>query len=203
MIVTAVFTAFVVSCATNNQTAIINCGGGGRSVHRAGSSTAMLTTRPSAEVFGNQPTRPTQDVVSSTWGETMSTPYWWNDLRNGKARLQPCSANERILISKSSGFIWREGCGNSVAPAEAPTQEAEVVESSGGGNSIVQNGSSYQLAFNLPITIVSGGGGGGFSSPQRSMRPQQRPQQRQLRPQYCIVRDNCGRPIGRRIIGYR
>ncbi len=167
-------------------------GGGGHRVVKSGSSRTC-----SDSVFGNQPVRPPYNVVTSTWGATMSTPYWWNDMRNGNARLQPASADEPVLVTPE-GFVYRSGCGNRVAPADAPMQEVVENVSSGGG--IYQDNRSqtdYKLEFNMPITIISGGGG--FSSPQRSMRPQQR----QLRPRYCIVRDNCGRPIGRRMIGYR
>ncbi len=141
----------------NNQSATINGGGaGGQRLVRAGG----VTTKPSSQAFGNQPTRPTPDAVSSTWGATMGTSHWWNDMRNGSARLQACSANEPVKVARASGFVWREGCGNRVAPGEPPLKAVYESTSTGGGNSIVQNGPSYKLDINLPITIISAGNSG-------------------------------------------
>ena len=154
MFVVAILATFITSCAS--QYAVINGGGGGSHTVRHDSP----KVKSASSVFGNQPMNPTPDAVSSTWGATMSSEYWWNDARKGdRALLQRTSPNEPVLVSRSSGFVWRSGCYNRVTPAQAFTEE--VVADAGGGNqTIVQNGPSYALEFNLPITIVGGGGGG-------------------------------------------
>ena len=171
MIVAAILVALSVSCAYNGPPTIIN-NGGGRVVHR----TASPSSRPASEVYGNQPKNPTPDAVPATWGQTMSSTYWWNDNRKGSAMFQATSPDEPILISRANGWCWRARCFNRVIPAEAPVEQ---VAETGGGNSIVQYGSSYALEFNLPVTVVTGGGGGYYQPrycPPRIYRPM---------PRYC------------------
>lgn len=152
MFVVAILATFITSCAS--QYAVINGGGGGSRTVRHDSP----KVKSAATVFGNQPMNPTPDAVSSTWGATMSSEYWYNDARKGdRALLQRTSSNEPVLVSRSSGFVWRSGCYNRVTPAQAFTEEV-VADAGGGGNqTIIQNGPSYKLEFNLPITIIGGG----------------------------------------------
>ena len=185
MFVVAILATFITSCAS--QYAVINGGGGGSHTVRHDSP----KVKSASSVFGNQPMNPTPDAVSSTWGATMSSEYWWNDARKGdRALLQRTSPNEPVLVSRSSGFVWRSGCYNRVTPAQAFTEE--VVADAGGGNqTIVQNGPSYALEFNLPITIV-GGGGGGYYQPSHYQPYRQHYQQPR---RYCPpVRRYCPPP---------
>lgn len=185
MLVIATTAMFIASCSS--QTAIINGGGGGRG-HTVRHESPKV--KSASQVFGNQPMNPTPDAVASTWGATMSSEYWWNDARKGdRALLQRTSASEPVLVSRSTGFVWRAGCYNRVVPAEAFTEDV-VENQSSGGNSIVQNGPSYAFEFNLPITIV--GGGGGYCPPQPRPMYQPRPMVRYCAPRpvirYCPPR---------------
>lgn len=212
----AVITAsFIASCSPSAQNInygnVGSGGGGGQRVV----TPASPRTVPSSQVFRNHSVRPTADAISSTNRNTMATPWVWNDLRNGEARLQQLPLDAPVLVSPTTGKCWKPNgtCENRLAPAEAPTEA--VVENTGGGGinqSIVQN-TDYKFEFNLPITIINSGQGGGYGQgcyqprqqmmrpPQRGyqqqrsmMRPPQRPMMRP--PQVCYVRDNCGRIIG-------
>jgi len=201
-VVTAMFLASCGNSPSSNNTIYGGGGGGGGGGRRV--VTPASPTRVSDSVFGNQPMRPTSDVVRESWRGTMNTSHWANDSRRGYAMIQACSPDEPVLISRATGFVWRYGCENRVAPAEAPTQEVvENVGSVAGGGNYQDNRSqtSYMFEWNMPITIINsgeGGGGGGWGGGGGVRSRQHRPQ-----PQYCIVRDPCGRPIGKRLIGYR
>jgi hypothetical protein len=183
----AVFTAmFLASCATNTQTAVINGGGGGgRSVHRSVARTQQTVSDLS--IFGNQPAQPTQAALGnqSTWGAVNGNVSGWNELRpSPRARVQNIPSNLPILVDRETGWQWKAVCHNRIRPFVAQATEEVVEEAqSGGGNSIVQNGPTYQLALNINVERSDGVG---VFMPQRQFRPQQR---------YCVpVRRYCPPP---------
>jgi len=185
--IVALVAMFSASCAYNNQSATINGGGGGGGTRTVRHDSPKV--KSASSVFGNQPVNPTSDAVQSTWGATMGSEYWWNDARKGdRALLQKTSPGEPVLVARQSGFVWRAGCYNRVTPAEPYTEEVVVEKSSGGGNSIVQNGPSYALAINLPITIVGDSGGyqsRGYSYQREYYQPRYRPQRYRPQREYC------------------
>ncbi len=185
MLVATLVAVFLASCST--QTAVINGGGGGRTVHRS-----VASQQPSVSdlsIFGNQPSEPTQAasnnlkrlddgrLVNWTFGEINGNVSAWNELRpSPRARVQNIPANLPILVDRANGWQWKAGCHNRIRPyVPQPTEEVvEEVLQSGGGNSIVQNGPSYQLALNINVERRDGVG---VFMPQRQFRPQQR---------YCV-----------------
>lgn len=176
---------FIASCAPQTNT-IYGGGGGGGTSSRTVSRPAP-SVKSASEVFGNQPMNPTPDAVPSTWGATMGSSFWYNDARRGdRALLQPTSPNEPVLVSRSSGYVWRSGCYNRVTPAQ-PTIEETVFEPSSGGGNITQinYGPSYKVGLFEGFTFVYQGGDDGYY-PQQQYRPQQRycpPPRVQRRPQ--------------------
>ncbi len=193
--IAATVAIFMVSCATNTQTAVINGGGGGRSVHR--SVARPQQTVSDLSIFGNQPAQPTQAALGnqSTWGAVNGNVSGWNELRpSSRARVQNIPAGMPVLVDRETGWQWKLPCYNRIRPY-TPQATEEVVEEaqSGGGNSIVQNGSSFALELNMPVTIISGGGGGSFM-PQRGGFRQQPIMRRPCPPpqrRYCPPRPIC------------
>lgn len=119
-----------ISAATFAVVFAVSCAPQGSPIYRGSGVTNRTVSRPAPkvasakEVFGNQPIKPTSDTISSTWGATAGSEYWWNDSRRGdKALLQKTSPNEPVLVSRESGYMWRSGCFNRVAPAEATVEE--------------------------------------------------------------------------------
>jgi hypothetical protein len=144
--------------------------------------------RSASEVFGNQPMNPTSDAVSSTWGATMGSEYWWNDARKGdRALLQKASPNEPVLVSRSTGHVWRAGCFNRVATAEPYTEEV-VADQGGGGGTMYGPSFAFVPTFNVSLNASGQGprfGGVRMRSQSRYCPPRQmyRPQ-----PRYCAPR---------------
>ena len=185
--------------------------GGGRGVVSAPRQTRFN----SAEVFRNQPVQPTAAAWSNPtiWGATASTAYWYNDMRNGTACVQPVSPNEPVLVDRANGWIWRPKCGNSVAPYTPPQEE--VVATSAvvpqdvtvvqGPNPCVETIACIIGAFipRIDVNFVPARNGysGGYCGGYR----QQSHRQYYPQPQrYCpppVRYDRCGRPV-RVVRGY-
>jgi hypothetical protein len=176
------------SCAYNPQT--INGGGGGGGSRTIRHDSPKVTS--ASKVFSNQPMNPTADAVPSTWGATMGSEYWWNDARKGdRALLQRTSPDEPVLVSRSTGHVWRKGCFNRVAPAE-PFTEGVVQEQVASGGSNYSN-TDYKFSFfeNFKVEIYNSGQEGyrqgcppprrmtrapsGYCPPRPMMRPPPRP----------------------------
>ena len=204
------FSSCVMSPSSNNT--LIQSGGGGGG--RGSAHTEKVRIRRSADsVFGNQGAPDMSRVRNATWGQTSNSRYYWNDLQNGEAERQPVSPDEPVLVDEN-GKTWRPRCRNRIIAAPEPVTTYETAQSGGGGYAYQDNRSytDFKVEFNMPITIVGGGQlGGGYGcqqyGPQRGyrqpQRPIYRPQQHMRQPQYCLVRNNCGQVVGRRMIGYR
>ena len=152
------------------QTTYVNQSAYSAGGSRGGSAVAMPSTQASATVFGNQPAYPTPAALTNltTWGATMSTPYWWNDTGHGEARFQATSAGEPVYFDRVNQWAWRQKCHNRVRPAEAPQQEVaqggginQVVVVNNGPNPVVEMVKGIICAFiprvNVGINLAGGG----------------------------------------------
>ncbi len=84
-------------------------------------------------IFGNQPTRPTNNCVETTIGEVWGEVQVANDSKKGYALVQEVSPDTAILFDQEHGWAWKKACFNRITPyeeqqAEEPAPAPEPVQ---------------------------------------------------------------------------
>ncbi|MEN9647486.1 MAG: hypothetical protein RLY57_290 [Candidatus Parcubacteria bacterium] len=132
----AVVTTLTTGCSNVGGTRIVNAATptvGGSFATQTVMQTVEKTVAPAAkaglEVYGQQPSEPSAAAKANqtTWGQTFNGAMAYNEMRpHNWARLETPSADTRILLDTSTGYIWKVGCHNRIVVAQSRTVTEQV-----------------------------------------------------------------------------